>query len=121
MTTDERFKKLLAAPVEQLELIDSVLAGATSLQREDGPLLLGMKSAARHLGVSRVTLWRMIKAGCLERVEVLPGSFRVRRRDLDAIASKRRLRTESNPEHPTSSKRSPHRASRSNLLSKFKL
>ena len=34
---------------------------------------------------SRATLWRMIKAGALQKIEVLPGSFRLRRADLEAI------------------------------------
>ena len=33
----------------------------------------------------RATLWRMIKAGALQKIEVLPGSFRLRRADLEAI------------------------------------
>ena len=39
---------------------------------------------------SRATLWRMIKFGLLEKIEVLPGSFRLRRTDLEAIAAGRR-------------------------------
>jgi excisionase family DNA binding protein len=46
-----------------------------------------MGAGARLLGVSRATLWRMIRAGRLDKVEVLPGSFRVRRADLEAVAS----------------------------------
>lgn len=48
-----------------------------------GPLLLGMGAAAKYLGVSRATLWRMIQVGRIEKVELLPGSYRVRRRDLE--------------------------------------
>jgi len=47
---------------------------------------MGMSEGANFLGVGRATLWRMIKAGRLEKVELLPGSFRVRRADLEAIA-----------------------------------
>ena len=50
-------------------------------------LLLGMGAAAGFLGVSRTTLWRMIRGGQIAKVEVLPGSFRVRRADLEAIAA----------------------------------
>jgi excisionase family DNA binding protein len=46
-----------------------------------------MGAAAEHLGVSRTTLWRMIREGRLQKVEVLPRSFRIRRGDLEAIAS----------------------------------
>jgi len=51
-----------------------------------GPLLMGMTASAKLLGVSRATLWRMIKAGLLQKIEVLPGSSRLRRADLEAIA-----------------------------------
>ena len=53
------------------------------------PLLLGMGEAARYLGVSRPTLWRMIRAGRLGRIEILPGSFRVRRADVEELVTKR--------------------------------
>jgi excisionase family DNA binding protein len=45
-----------------------------------------MGPAAKLLGVSRGTLYRMLQAGRLSRVEILPGSFRVRREDVEAIA-----------------------------------
>ncbi len=35
---------------------------------------------------SRATLWRMVKAGGLLKIEVLPGSFRLRRADLESVA-----------------------------------
>jgi len=55
-----------------------------------GPLLMGMTASAKLLGVSRATLWRMIKGGLLQKIEVLPGSFRLRRADLESIAAGRR-------------------------------
>lgn len=54
-----------------------------------GPLLLGMGEASRYLGVSRATLWRAVKAGRLEKVELFPGSYRVRRGDLEDLARRR--------------------------------
>ena len=50
-----------------------------------GPLLFGMGEAAAFIGVSRPTLWRMIKAGRLEKVELFPGSFRIRRKDVERV------------------------------------
>lgn len=52
-----------------------------------GPLLLGMGAAARLLGVSRATLWRILQSGKIKKVELFPGSFRVNRADLEALAA----------------------------------
>ena len=84
---NERLLKLLKASPEQLAAIDQVLAGKLprTPSKPTGPLLMGMGAGAARLGVSRATLWRMIKTGKLERVEVLPGSYRVRCADLEAI------------------------------------
>ncbi len=51
-----------------------------------GPMLMQIGQAAKLLGVSRPTLWRMMKAGALEKVEIYRGAFRVRRADVEAIA-----------------------------------
>jgi len=69
--------------------IDRVLEGRARpvAPASTGPLLCGMSAAARFLGVSRSTLWRMVKAGRLGRVEVMPNSFRIRRAELEAIAA----------------------------------
>ena len=92
MTTtnpNDRLMRILQATPEQLEVIDQVLAGKvpSAAPSTTGPLLLGMAASAKLLGVSRATLWRMMKVGKLERVEVLPGSHRLRRTDVEAIAS----------------------------------
>jgi predicted DNA-binding transcriptional regulator AlpA len=108
MNTDERLKKLLDASPEQVRAIDGILERRTSetLQVTHGPLLMGMSASAKFLGVSRATLWRMIKAGPLQKVEVLPGSFRLRRADLEAIAAGRRMcRNEAGPDSDDARKR----------------
>jgi excisionase family DNA binding protein len=86
---NERLLKFLHASPAMLEEIDRILEGKVQARMEatTGPLLCGMSPAAKLLGVSRSTIWRMIKAGRLGKVEVLPGSFRVRRADLEAIAA----------------------------------
>ena len=48
-------------------------------------LLLMVRDAAELLGVHRTTIWRLVKAGRLETVELL-GSLRVRRADVEALA-----------------------------------
>jgi excisionase family DNA binding protein len=84
---NERLLRYLGATSEQQAAIDRILAGQTpSDSAPQAPLLLGMGAAAALLGVSRATLWRMLNAGRLSRVEVLPGSYRVRRAELEAFA-----------------------------------
>lgn len=89
MSTEERLKRLFDASPEQLAVVDKILEGKfqTTTVETVGPLLMGMKAGAKFLGVSRTTLWRMVIDGRLKRVEVLPGSFRLRRADLEAIAN----------------------------------
>jgi excisionase family DNA binding protein len=91
--TKERLMKLLMATPSQLAAIDKILSGetltgeaSTKVETASGPLLLSMGAAAKYLGVGRSTLWRMIKAGRVQPVELLPGTKRVRRADLIAIA-----------------------------------
>ncbi|MDD5707928.1 MAG: helix-turn-helix domain-containing protein [Kiritimatiellae bacterium] len=52
------------------------------------PHLMGMGAGAKYLGVSRATLWRIIMTGKLKKVELFPGSYRLRRVDLDALVAK---------------------------------
>lgn len=91
---NERILKFLQAPPSVQEAIDQLLDGKPATSEAEsttsGPLLYGMSAAAKFLGVSRATLWRAIKAKRLERVEIMPGSFRVRRADLEAIAAGRK-------------------------------
>ncbi len=89
MNTEERLKRLFEASPEQIGAIDSILDGKIQKPPPQtiGPLLMGMTASAKFLGVSRTTLWRMVDKGRLQKVEVLPGSFRLRRVDLEAIAN----------------------------------
>jgi len=80
----------LSAPesrrAEALRVLRGEVAASPS-PRSEGPLLLGMGQAAKYLGVSRPTMWRILQTGQLTKLEVLPGSFRMRRADLDAFAA----------------------------------
>ena len=82
---NDRLLKILQAPPEIQSEIDRILEGRPPAPRYEpttGPLLMGMSAAAKFIGVSRATLWRMCRAGRLQKVEILPGSFRLRRADL---------------------------------------
>ena len=86
---NERLIKFLNAGPVQQTAIDRILEGRAPVEQgnREGPLLLGMGAAARFLGVSRTTLWRMEQAGRLRKIEILPGSYRIRRADLELIAN----------------------------------
>ena len=91
LSTDERLLRLLRASPEQQAAIDRILEGQMEAPRPapTGPLLMMMGDAAKLLGVSRTTIWRMMKLGKLEGVEILPGTLRVRRADVEGIAGRR--------------------------------
>lgn len=95
MDPNGRLLKILQAPPAVQTQIDRLLNGEAEPQKAQpsGPLLLGMSAAAKHLGVSRATLWRMCQAKRLEKVEVLPGSYRIRRADLEALVGERGAET----------------------------
>jgi predicted DNA-binding transcriptional regulator AlpA len=89
LNSNDRLMKFLQADPEKQARIDEILNGVLPEARETstGPLLLGMGAGAKFLGVSRATFWRILRAGRLEKVEILPGAFRVRRADLEAFAA----------------------------------
>jgi excisionase family DNA binding protein len=89
ISPNERLLKFLQADPEKQAQIDDILEGRAQapFQSSTGPLLYGMSAAAKVLGVSRATLWRILRSGRLPKIEVLPGSFRVRRADLEVFAS----------------------------------
>ena len=88
---NERLLRFLGATAEQQAAIDRILEGRLAPQPAApeplrGPLLIRIKDAAVLLGVHRTTMWRLVKAGRLETVELL-GSLRVRRADVEGIAA----------------------------------
>ena len=88
--TSELMQAVLIAPDERKQTALMFLQGKippSATNPISGPLLLSMGKAAAFLGVGRSTLWRMLQAGRLQRVEIFPGCFRVRRTDLEAIAN----------------------------------
>jgi excisionase family DNA binding protein len=69
---------------------EAFAAGPLDPEPMKAPLLLTVGSAAKYLGVSRTTLWRMACEGRIGRVEVRRGSYRIRRQDVEEFASRGR-------------------------------
>jgi excisionase family DNA binding protein len=86
VSNDRLFQAVFAATNEAKERALEILEGKEP-PSEDDIALLRMGEAAQMLRVSRATLWRTIRAGRLERVELFPNSFRVRRRDVLALVN----------------------------------
>ena len=87
---EEVMQAALVAADERKRDALRVLRGETSATADKtatGPLLFGMSAGARFVGVSRATLWRVVAAGKIKKVELFPGSYRVRREDLEALAA----------------------------------
>ncbi len=84
---ERRLLRILSASAKQLAAVDRILEGEaeTGPEPPKGPLLMMIKDAAELLGVHRATIWRLVKAGRLEGVELL-GAVRVRRADVEALA-----------------------------------
>jgi transcriptional regulator of acetoin/glycerol metabolism len=63
MNAEKRLKRLFAASSDQMKAIDGILESRIQEKpmATSGPLLMGMSAAAKFLGVSRVTFWRMTK------------------------------------------------------------
>ena len=79
---------LLTKDEHRIQSALSILRGESSsdVRGHAGPLLLGMTQAAKYLGISRTSLWRLIRAGKFKRLELFPGNYRLRRVDLDRFA-----------------------------------
>jgi excisionase family DNA binding protein len=75
MTTEQRLSAILAANPGVLRRIDSILAG--EIEGATDRRLLSIQQAADALGVSRTTIWRMLRDGGLPFVELRPGSRRI--------------------------------------------
>jgi excisionase family DNA binding protein len=75
-----------------------ILQGKEIKQALRGPLLLGMGEAAELLGVSRATLWRMVKEGRLEKVEIYYNAYRLRLSDIYDLVEGKTTPLPSNPE-----------------------
>ena len=76
MTKEALIRKLLAATPAELNRLAAVLAGETPTEPTDRKLL-SIRQTADALGVSRSTVWRLLRDGRLPFVELRPGRRRI--------------------------------------------
>jgi excisionase family DNA binding protein len=88
---EKLIQQALTANEKELQSALAGLKGDLPKPTLEGPLLIAMGKAAELLGVSRVTLWRMVKQGRIPKLEILPGSYRIRRTDLEEYLQRKDL------------------------------
>ena len=79
LTTEQRMTLLLAATPDVLRRVDRVLTGEPTEGATDpgDRRLLSIAQAADALGVSRTTVWRLLRDGRLPFIELRKGSRRI--------------------------------------------
>jgi len=81
--TDEQvIKALFGATPERKSRALLILEGEDIPSHIDEPLLLTMGEAAQMLGISRTSIWRLTRSGRLQKRELYPNSYRIRKQDL---------------------------------------
>ena len=77
MTTETRLQAILTAPPDKLAQVDGILSGEATRATDTDRRLFSMTQAAEALGVSRQTIWRMVKEKRLPTVEIRKGRYRI--------------------------------------------
>ncbi len=89
--TEEIIQAALVAPDERKAEALRMLRGETpppsARLAMTGPLLFSIGAASKLLGISRVTMWRVLREGKIKRVEIFPGATRVTREDIEALVA----------------------------------
>jgi excisionase family DNA binding protein len=82
ISNDDIIQAVFSASDEAKAQALKILEGRAPMEPSGDPVLLSMGEAAAMMNVSRATLWRILKAGRLKKVELYPGAFRLRRSDI---------------------------------------
>ncbi len=89
VTDEQVIKALFGATPERKSRALLILEGEDIPQNIDEPLLLTMGEAAKMLGISRTSIWRLTRLGRLQKRELYPNSYRIRKQDvLDLVNGK---------------------------------
>jgi len=92
VSNDKLFQAVFTATDDAKERALEILEGKESPSENDGPLLLSMGATCELMGLSRSSLWRLIKSGRLEKIELHPGSYRIRRADILSLIAESGVR-----------------------------
>ena len=106
VSNDDLIRAVFTATDEAKTKALAILEGREILDTDSGPLLLTMGQATKLLGVSRATLWRAIRAGSIEKVEIYSGAYRLRKADILALVNGR-VGAPSRPSSPRSTRHAP--------------
>jgi len=90
ITNDRLIQAVFTASNDAKAQALKILEGADdtpSRPHSEEPLLMTMGQACELIPCSRATLWRIIKAGRLPKVEIYPNAYRLRRADVIAMAN----------------------------------
>lgn len=87
VNNDDLIRAVFIATDEAKAKALAILEGRNNPDTTSVPLLLTMGEAASLLNTSRATLWRILKRGRLQKVELYPGAFRLRRADVVSLAN----------------------------------
>lgn len=87
VSNDDLIRSIFTADDIAKERALAILNGQEVSTPLNEPLLLTMGEACELIPCSRATLWRIIKAGRLPKVEIYPNAYRLRRADVIALAN----------------------------------
>lgn len=86
MSKEELIGKVLSATPEQLKAVEQAFNGNTAAATDPGDrLMLTQTESAAALGISRMTVFRMIKDGRLPAVEIRAGRLRIPSKAITAL------------------------------------
>ncbi len=89
VTNDQIIQAVFAATDEAKQRALAILQGQDPTEAIDEPLLLTMGEAAQMLGISRTSIWRLTRSGRLQKRELYPNSYRIKKQDvLDLVNGK---------------------------------
>lgn len=92
VSNDDLIRSIFTAEEAAKERALAILNGQEVAAPLNEPILLTMGQACELIPCSRATLWRIVRAGRLKKVELYPGAFRLRRSDIIDLVNGKAVR-----------------------------